>query len=484
MRENGSVALGLSGELLPVHPILKPDELLSSWICRLAIAHNVKPSGLLCTLGQRNQSADLDRYPSHNLLEVLKRKTGTSVERIRAATLGKYLGTLHVRRIPKGPLPWLLPMAGLRRASPPNRGMQACSICLAEDSEPYYRIIWRLAFVTACPGHSVRLLDRCPRCLGSIEYVRNASQLKPQALALLTVCAKCGFDLRKASKSRYLTQVTPRELAFQKQLLSGLEDKWISIQPHTPIYSHLFFEGLAWILSILYGGRGPTTIRRKLCEQYHLPASTAHVSQKPMPAFYKYNAVDRNHLVGLATCLLLDWPGGFIKFCTTNRLGSFRLLKGPRYVPYWLWKVIHDHLDESEYFVSEKEFLSIVKYLRRLGLTVNKQSMSKYIGRVQYERLSRLCGNGSDRKQRLIRECPRCHVTGPQPTAGLSSSGDQRFRCIGCGRTYTVGKCLRSRSTKETRIRGLRMYEKGRGVADIARVLSAPTSVVQWWITH
>jgi transposase-like protein len=482
MRENYSVAFGLSGEVLPIHPALKPDELLSSWLCRLAIAHNVTPYKLVCMLRQKGLTSDIDRYPDHAVIQALARTTGTKGERVRAGTLQKYWGVLHVTRTQKGPLPWLLPLVGLNRSNKQHGGMQACSKCLAEDLEPYYRLSWRLAFVTACPVHRVRLLDRCPGCLGPIEYVRNASQLKPLEFASLTVCAKCRFDLKKANKRYYLTRVTLKEIAFQEQLVAGLEDKWINLEPNSSVYAHIFFEGLHRILSVLYARRDAVMLRNNLCKQCHIPASKALVSQKPMPAFYKYGTVDRGHLMRMAACLLLDWPRAFITFCSRNCLGSFRWFKGPRYVPYWLWKVVHDHLDESEYLMSKEEFLSAVEYIRGLGLKLTKQNVSSYIGSIPYKRFRRSWSDGSNRKEKLIKECPRCHVTGPQPSAGLSSFGDERFRCVACGRSYTQGKRLGVRHTKETVNTAIRLHQQGRSLKGIARILSVSPSSVQRWL--
>lgn len=58
-----------------------------------------------------------------------------------------------------------------------------CTICLGESM--YIRACWEHAFVTACPKHRVRLIDRCDRCGRALSIKRQA----------IETCS-CGRDLR------------------------------------------------------------------------------------------------------------------------------------------------------------------------------------------------------------------------------------------------------------------------------------------------
>ncbi|WP_369124446.1 TniQ family protein, partial [Undibacterium sp. CCC2.1] len=51
-------------------------------------------------------------------------------------------------------------------------GLQFCPTCLAEDSVPYFRRRWRVAFYTVCNEHKTMLLDRCPKCGSSVAAHR------------------------------------------------------------------------------------------------------------------------------------------------------------------------------------------------------------------------------------------------------------------------------------------------------------------------
>jgi hypothetical protein len=66
-----------------------------------------------------------------------------------------------------------------------NKSFQLCPICL--QSQPYYRQVWHLSCVTACPLHLCLLIDRCPICHQQI-FLSTPSIVK----------CKCQFDWRDA----------------------------------------------------------------------------------------------------------------------------------------------------------------------------------------------------------------------------------------------------------------------------------------------
>ncbi|MDQ3555642.1 MAG: TniQ family protein, partial [Gemmatimonadota bacterium] len=85
-------ALSLPGRLWPVHLKPLPDELLSSWLGRLAAAHGLKLH-TFCTLafGRRALwNRDLDRLAPPEVMEVLAERTATPPARVRETTLARY----------------------------------------------------------------------------------------------------------------------------------------------------------------------------------------------------------------------------------------------------------------------------------------------------------------------------------------------------------------------------------------------------------
>jgi hypothetical protein len=179
-------------ERWPVKVTPLRDELLSSWLHRLALAHGLSPRhfGEELGFGSGAWSARLDLALPGTVLNLLHHQTGVDRDKIMAMTIGA-----------KKWRPLLLP---LRRAQADQKHatwQQFCPACLAEDETPYFRQEWRRASVMTCRRHRRALLDRCPSCRQGLALF-NQRGLVPQ-----NQCAVCGFDLGQA-KSPNLTPAT------------------------------------------------------------------------------------------------------------------------------------------------------------------------------------------------------------------------------------------------------------------------------------
>ncbi|WP_413993796.1 TniQ family protein [Labrys okinawensis] len=168
----------------PVTVVPQADELLSSWLHRLAHANGVPPRAFARVL-RRNSgmwSPALDfRLPS-DTAKLLSANTGIAPDELAAMMLPHAL-----------PRQLLLPLRnGGHRTD--STWLQFCSYCLAEDAQPYFRRRWRLATRVSCSKHSCRLRDRCPSCQSCIA-VFDQAELVPQHY-----CARCGYDLRRAPR--------------------------------------------------------------------------------------------------------------------------------------------------------------------------------------------------------------------------------------------------------------------------------------------
>lgn len=191
----------LSGRLWPAHPHPYSNELLSSWLVRIAHANGLKVQTFCVQeFGNAHQiwNRDIDRLAPVWLIETISRKTGTPLKRAWSTTLLCYEGKLYDNYHPAGQLRWILPLHIYHRKRK-GFGLQFCPVCLAEDVDPYYRRSWRVALYTFCPKHDVMLLDRCPCCGNSVIFHRLELG-RPKLINPLsfTNCWSCGYDLRSS----------------------------------------------------------------------------------------------------------------------------------------------------------------------------------------------------------------------------------------------------------------------------------------------
>jgi hypothetical protein len=187
--------------LWPLHLKPLPDELLSSWVVRLAHAHGLKVqtfSRLLGGSGYHIWNRDIDRAAPSWLIDVLCRNTATPIESARQTSLQSYEGEIYVTFHEGYVLPWILPLK-IKRFTQLGHGLQFCPHCLAEDPEPYFRKRWRVAFYTWCSVHGVMLHDRCPGCGAPVDFQRRELG-RPNEIdgGSITQCHVCDFDFRSA----------------------------------------------------------------------------------------------------------------------------------------------------------------------------------------------------------------------------------------------------------------------------------------------
>ncbi|MGB3388585.1 MAG: TniQ family protein [Pseudaminobacter sp.] len=175
----------VAGDRWPLSVDPLPDELLSSWIHRLALANGIPPRSFASVLGSGDGmwTPRLDLRLPRDVATLLADQTGVAHEAFSTMTLTDDSWA-----------PLLLPLRENARRKR-STWMQYCPLCLANDDAPYFRKQWRLASRVSCFAHGCGLRDLCPACLSGIASFAQ-DKLVPQHF-----CARCGFDLRSAPKA-------------------------------------------------------------------------------------------------------------------------------------------------------------------------------------------------------------------------------------------------------------------------------------------
>lgn len=198
----------LASRLIFSMPLL-PDELLSSWLVRLAFANGVHPLTLTDVIWPkwRVWMLDLDRGVAPERECQATEFLGVASDVWQAATLRdiayQVSGGLPSR---PGVWPWVLAIGARNRRR--SGGLQYCPECLATDSIPYFRLRWRLAWHIACETHRVYLRDDCPVCASPLEPHRLGPECDHPAM-----CAHCAADFTKGD---HCERANPDILRFQK----------------------------------------------------------------------------------------------------------------------------------------------------------------------------------------------------------------------------------------------------------------------------
>lgn len=373
------------GGLWPLHLKPKNDELLSSWLIRLALAYGLKPH-TFCSIawpGKQIWNRDIDNSADLELLSVLSAKTGTDHQRVRETTLAAYEDVLYEKHNTLGPTSWILPI-GIYHRIHRQFGLQYCPLCLAEDKEPYYRRKWRLAFVVCCEKHHTLLYDRCMRCGAPINFHRTQAGGQHGPIAdLLTHCHICRFDVRNMRRS-LITSVSSKETEFTSKLLQATSKGFLRLSPSVALYSQLFFAGLRQLMKIVSMPNSRIVALRcalNECFSTSLPVSTRKDVQEMTMG-------ERRQLLRIVSSLLEEWPNKFIELSQKHRVWSsiwLRHLDPPARVntlpaPFWLWSVVHDHLYRAKHSPSDEEVHAATKYLEAHGKAGNKSALARLLG--------------------------------------------------------------------------------------------------------
>lgn len=173
---------------------LLPDEIVSSWLVRAALAQGCDPLVLTGDVWPRWRvwTLDADRFMHDDRLNPLSCVSGIPTKAFRAATLCPVARRIHGGNLPeKAVWPWILALGA--RNTKRRGGLQYCPSCLVKDANSYYRIQWRFAWHTGCGQHGCSLLDRCWNCGAPVEPHRLIAEHGHVA-----VCATCKADFREA----------------------------------------------------------------------------------------------------------------------------------------------------------------------------------------------------------------------------------------------------------------------------------------------
>lgn len=329
------LAYGLQGDRLPLHPRRMPDELMSSWIVRLARANHVKVHSLCARFGGNLApiwNRDVDRMAPSWLMERLARSTGRPVAEVYEGTLADLAARIALNPNANGNSAWILPL-GIWHRQRLQFGLQFCPTCFRMDQDPYIRRAWRLAFYTECEHHHTLLADRCSACGKPHAYFRGELGNRRAVRApTMAICSHCGFDLGQTPINRFewpdwRTAVAIRTLQFMNDF------GWAVLDELEFEHSAEIFSVLRQVIRILSSPTREGQLYDAVADRLWPQGYEAIACRGDL--YERRSVWERNRLFGMAVWLLQDWPHRFEMCVQEADVRRSYFLQHQAHLPEW-----------------------------------------------------------------------------------------------------------------------------------------------------
>lgn len=228
-----------------IHP--EKNELFSSWYCRLAINHQVKPLTFIKNNFGYNApifDRDIDYLKPAFLTDFIYKHTPMSKKAIDNLFLTTYNENFTDQSKRKSRILSL----GLNNRNRKRFGTMCCPKCLS--SFPYYKKEWRLFTTIVCCKCKYHLIDRCQLCRKPISYHKiynSGNHSVPNVLLPFSQCYNCEIDFAKIQLSRPSTTELQYQMFMDITLKKGY-NRYTN-------YSFSFVNGLILLCRSARGSR-------------------------------------------------------------------------------------------------------------------------------------------------------------------------------------------------------------------------------------
>jgi hypothetical protein len=323
--------------LFDEHPLLLPaftkpfkDELLSNWLIRLSIDHDLRPQSFAKLLFPKFSiwHKDIDAYIPKNLASLLSQMTLTPVQEIENCSLSGYLRNLMPNGYTYQDTKWILSL-GIVTNKRINYGLMFCPSCLKKDKNiPYYRKQWRIALNVVCTECKVLLHDRCPKCKAPIIFFRNYLG-KNQKISnkRLSQCYYCDFDLQFTANEDIAEELFSMQIEINRIITEGWNNE--------VFYPHLYFDVLLHLVKFIKSSdKKYELFQNNLKKAIKFPGRRINETHNKSP-FNHYNVNERAEMLFYATWILKEWPNRFFEIANKSKILNSILIKGFKTAPYW-----------------------------------------------------------------------------------------------------------------------------------------------------
>lgn len=296
-----------------------PDELLSSWITRLAWNHGLKYQNF-CFLNWGRSSVaehgDIDRRAPEAVLATLRARTGATEAQVRQTTLQSLVGVLFESLATRGHVSGLYSRSVRTGGRVVHFRYQYCAACLRADEHPYVRKVWRLSLFVCCARHAELLQDRCANCRAPYVPSRFAKGYRGRVSERnhpITHCWYCRTDLSALGGRR----AGADEMRFVALVHRGIAHGWVQLKDQL-IHAMSYVEGVR-VLTLLL-----TRARRgeHLVAQFERVGLLLPRDDVARLDFDRLDVVSRRSVVRALEVLLCEWPSNYVAWLQAAGISS------------------------------------------------------------------------------------------------------------------------------------------------------------------
>lgn len=351
-----------------VRPKPLAGESLSSWRQRLAIANAFH---LYPLVPGEFKHSDADLAWQDAPLIWLAEQSGLGLKEISDLTLRSLDNSLLMFGTGRAAPRWVIPLQYSRRDT--AFGSQYCPHCLAEDSTPFFRLRWRLAFSGCCPVHSCSLLDACPVC-GLPAWPRSASlrELYTDQAYPVHICPLCEHDLRVA-------KTVPGANVVDTLMTGANFANLVQLGDHAVRASE--FAASLWTVSQLFiRNRSNREIGKFDTPEGHLARLLQNVEARSVEYL---KIAQRQALTNTSAALFRQWPDAFCEFCEEHGIAAEHFSVDRTELVPWFRKVVDKHLAKHRRGITKLQVDEARMKLQAEGTKITKAAIGRIVGTAE-----------------------------------------------------------------------------------------------------
>lgn len=304
------------------------DELLSSWIYRLAIEHKIKPQSFTSYYLNNSHfwTRDVDKFLPVEILKNISKITGLNIEKISELQLNSFSNKLFENKLLTSYTVGLTNL-GIYHRNRKLYGLLACPSCL--EKKQYFKKQWRLLTSIVCTECRCHLIDKCTNCQAPIIFHRldigNKNKFNEKPFYL---CWNCNYDYRKQIRNIENNQLFKYQIYINNLLINGYNE--------TYQYSFLYFK----ILLLFFCKINTQSLKWNRIKDGFINECKLVPNQHYKTNMIYLTSLDfRSNSLPYLYELLNDIEHNFIPFCKKNKIRYSDFNKDDKHLPFWFYEI-------------------------------------------------------------------------------------------------------------------------------------------------